>query len=377
MTAVHPTPPRRVAVVGAGPVGCATAAYLHAAGHAVALWSPTGARLRHAQGAPRIAATGALAHEFTPRVLDAPATLADYDTWIVCLPANAYESVLGALAEHWRDGQIVLVSGALALSPLWLADEAAARGADVCIAGWNTTPTTTHFLPDGRLHVNPLRQRIEVAGVGAAATARAVAESERLLGARFAAARDLLAITLANVNPIAHAAEVLPNLTRIDRGETWSLFGCFTPVVARMAEALDAERLAVARAFGLDLPTLREHYTRSYHLDAGPLHALAAQIEQRGMSPSGPATLAHRYVLEDGPFGMAFLESLARLAQVPTPVLSASITLLSAGYARDLRADNFLVERLGLAATSPAALQARCAAERSAATAGRRALPAR
>lgn len=363
--------PQRVAIVGAGPVGCATAAYLHAAGHTAALWSPTAAHVRCADGRARIATTGALSVDFEPHLLASPAMLADFDLWIICLPATAYEPVLGTLAEHWRDGHTVLVSGALALSPLWLAETAAARGVDICAAGWNTSATTTHFLPDGVLHVNPLRERIEVAGLGQASTSKAVTLCARLLGERFVPARDLLAITLGNINPIAHAAEVLPNLSRMDLGERWSLFGCFTPVVARLAEALDTERLAVAHAFGLALPTLREHYARSYHLEYGSLHAMAAQIVARGMSPHGPAELAHRYVLEDAPFGMAFLESLGRLASVATPTLSACVTLLETAYARDFRGENFLAARLGLDSTSVTALQARCAAERSAATAGR------
>ncbi len=367
----------RVAVIGAGAVGCATAAYLHQRGVSVALWSPTGARVRQADGGTRVTTSGALQSQFAPRWLADAAALSDAEVWIVCLPANAYEAVLEPLTRHWRDGQVVLVSGALSLVPLWLAETARAQGRDVLVAGWNTTATTTHFLPDGSLHVNPLRERIEVAATGPADAARAVACCERLLGPRFVSAANLLAITLANINPIAHAAEVIPNLTRMDRGEAWSLFGCFTPVVARMAESLDAERLAVARAFGLALPTLREHYARSYHLTPASLHEMAAEIVQRGMSPNGPARLDHRYVLEDVPFGMAFLETLGRVARVPTPVLASCVTLLESVWARDFRGENSLAARMVAADADAASLLARCAAERSADSTGLRAAPVR
>ena len=135
----------------------------------------------------------------------------------------------------------------------------------------------------------------------------------------------LLAPTLANINPIAHAAEVIPNLTRMESGEAWSLFGNFTAVVGRMAEALDVERRAVAQSFGLALPTLQQHYARSYHVPQGPLHTMASAIVEGGMSPNGPASLQHRYVLEDAPFGLAFLEALGRAAAVRTPVLMVDV----------------------------------------------------
>jgi len=361
-----PHPALDVAVVGAGPIGCATAAYLLRHGHRPFLWSPTAARLKRHGDMASIACTGALDGDVEIDLLDAPERLARFDTVIVCLPGNAYADVLGRLSPLWRDGQTIIVSGALSLAPLWLRERAARRGCDLHAAGWATTPTTAHFLPDGRLHANPLRHRIDMAATGAGD--RILGLCAALLGDRFVDAGDLLAPTLANINPIAHAAEVIPNLTRMDRGEDWPLFGCFTPVVGRLAEGLDRERLATAAALGFALPTLAEHYSRSYHIEAGPLHEMAAAIQARGMGPSGPARLDHRYVLEDAPFGLAFQEALARAAGVESPLLSACIDILEAAYARDFRAENFLVEELGLASDGVSALRSRCAASRSADT---------
>lgn len=352
----------RVAIVGAGPIGCAAAAFLVQAGHAPALWSPTGRRLRRHADRASFVCTGAVSGEIDVEWLASTDRLTEFAVVLVCLPADAYASVLGPLNAGWRNGQHVIVSGALSLAPLWIA--AAAPG--VQASGWGTTLTTTHFQADGSLHVNPLRGRIDMATVGPMEPAQAQQACEQLFGERFVVADNLLAPTLANINPIAHAAEVIPNLTRMELGEAWSLFGHFTGVVGRMAESLDAERRAVAQAFGLALPSLRQHYARSYHLTEGPLHAMAAAITQQGMSPNGPASLRHRYVLEDAPFGLAFLEALGRAAAVPTPVLSACLTLLAVAYERDFRADNFLLDALDIAGDDAAALLARCAASASA-----------
>ena len=83
------------------------------------------------------------------------------------------------------------------------------------------------------------------------------------------------------------------------------------------------------------------------------------------MSPDGPAALHHRYVLEDAPFGLAFLEALGRVAEVRTPVLTACLTVLAATYGRDFRADNFLLDSLNIAGAEAKALLARCAASAS------------
>ena len=357
----------RVAIVGAGPVGCAAAAFLIRAGHVPAMWSPTGGRLRRNGDRASVGCTGAVEGELAFEWLASPERLADFPVVLVCLPANAYAAVLGPLNAAWRSGQHVIVSGALSLAPLWIA--AAAEG--VQVTGWATTLTTAHFQPDGRLHMNPLRQRIDMATVGAAGPVPARQMCEQLFGERFVAADSLLAPALANINPIAHAAEVIPNLTRMESGEAWSLFGHFTPVVGRLAESLDLERRAVSQAFGLELPSLRQHYARSYHVPEGPLHTMAAAMVRHGMSPNGPALLEHRYVLEDAPFGLAFLEALGGVAGVRTPVLTACLSLLAAAYGRDFRTDNFLLNALDIAGAEVDALLARCAAAASPASRAR------
>ena len=355
----------RIAIVGAGPVGCASVALLARAGHAPALWSPTGRHLLREGERASFICTGALQGEVQAQWLPSPESLREFDTVLVCLPATAYAPVLGPLNALWRPGQHVVVSGALSLLPLWILAQATGAQGRLRVSGWGTTLTTAHFLADGRLHLNPARDRIDMATVGSASAGD---DCTAIFGPRFAVADNLLAPALANINPIAHAAEVIPNLTRMDRGEQWSLFAHFGPVVARMAEDLDAERRAVGAALGIALPSLRQHYARSYHVPEQALDGMAASMVAKGMSPHGPARLDHRYVLEDAPFGLAFLEAVAALAQVPTPVLNACLTVLGSAYGRDLRAENFLLDALGLAASDPASLLARCTAAENAAT---------
>jgi len=211
--------------------------------------------------------------------------------------------------------------------------------------------------------INTLRASFEVAAIPAARLDEALAACRALFGERFTACENILATALLNVNPVAHVAEVLPNLTRIDKRENWPLFDHLTPSAARIGEAVDRERQAIARAFGFNVRSIHEHTHLSYHVPLASYAEMAVAIHAKYGGPLGPTTLAHRYVLEDVPFGLVFYEALARIVGVPAPNLSAAITLLATACGRDLRQDNPLLAQLALEGVSAAALIARCASK--------------
>ena len=359
----------RVAIVGAGPIGRATAAYLAHHGHEVGIWSPSGRSLAGLapdparQDALLLSYEGALAGRVSVTRIGAAARLGDYPVVVIGIPGDAYPSVLPPVIDALSAEQLVIVSGALSLAPLWIRQRMSSRGtAPAAVVAWGTSLGTARRTPTADVLLNTLRTRFDLAAVPASAAALALERCRELFGDRFNLADNVLAVALANVNPIAHAAEVLPNLTRIDRREDWPLFGCMTVSAARICAALDRERLEIADAFGAKVRSIEEHYRLSYHVEGADIAALAAAIEVKYPGALGPKTLEHRYVLEDVPFGLVFLEALAFSARVPVPNISGSIALISSACGRDFRADNPLIDALGISRSSPAELLARCRA---------------
>lgn len=356
----------RVAVVGAGPVGRATAAYLAHHGHHAGLWSPSGAgtaaiAARSAAGRGVIEYVGALNGRTEITVVREPGEIVDYDAVLIALPGYAYPTVLPRLVPVLRGGQTLIFGGALSLAPLWLYERVRAAGQCPLFVSWGTTLATARQSRVADVEINTVRARFEVAALPASRVAQAMDGCRALFGDRFRAVDNMLATVLSNVNPVAHAAEVLPNLTRMERGEPWYLFDCLTPAAARLCEALDRERIAIARAFGQVVRTIEEHYRLSYHVEEARVADIARAIHTRDGAPPGPKSLEHRYILEDMPYGLVCYETLARVAGVPTPVMSASITLAQALYGRDFRASNALLAELAIEGATPAQLVARCA----------------
>ncbi len=107
-----------------------------------------------------------------------------------------------------------------------------------------------------------------------------------------------------------------------------------TPSVARLTEALDAERLSVASAYNVFVPSLVEHYHRIYGFDDGT--TLANMVDElnkkRKGLPKGPTSTTTRYITEDVPFGLTFIEHLAEKKGLHVPVHAATIDMFNALY---------------------------------------------
>ena len=356
-----------IAIIGAGLVARATAAYLAHEGREVALWSPSGrsaSGLRDRadeRGRTRLRYRGALVGEADVRLIEYPAEIEAFDTLIVALPADGYAAVLSRVLPHIHAQHRLIVSGALSLVPLWLYERAGGGAARPLVVSWGTTLATARRSSEADIELGTIRARFDAAVVPAHRRDEGLALCRELFGDRFDSADSILATALSNVNPVAHAAEALPNLTRMERGESWFLFECLTPAAARLAQAIDDERVRIARAFGITVRTLATHYHLSYHVPAGSLADMAAAIHARDHAPAGPKTLGHRYILEDFPYGLSFYERLAVLAGIVVPVTSAAITFACAAYDRDLRSENAILADLALDRLDPSRLLARCA----------------
>ncbi|KAB7585178.1 multifunctional CCA tRNA nucleotidyl transferase/2'3'-cyclic phosphodiesterase/2'nucleotidase/phosphatase [Verminephrobacter sp. Larva24] len=190
---------------------------------------------------------------------------------------------------------------------------------------------------------------LDMAALPVARGPAALALCTALFGERFRINGDILAMSLANVNPIAHSALALCNITRMEHAEQWPQYHCITPYVSRLIETMDAERLTLAAAVGCTLGTIHAHFHNSLGVAQTDLATIAAEIHRRrGGLPLGPTHPLHRYVLEDIPFGLVFFAALAKMVNRPVPVISSVITIIDALYGRSFAQENDVLATLGL-----------------------------
>jgi len=338
----------RVGIAGAGSIAFGTAALLHENGHAPMLWSPSGAGTEALRTDP-LQAAGAIEASFSVAVAGSARQLAEEnDVLLIALPAYGHKTVMDALAPHIRHGQHVVISSHASLGAVYLMQALAARGVEAPITAWGTTVVTGRRQSGNAVQVNTVRARVDMCTVPASRTDAALALCQTLFGDRFQTRDGLLAISLSNLNPQNHLGIALCNITRMERGETWSQGQNVTPTVGRLLEQLDLERLAIARALELDVKTIFEHFHLSFHVPVASISEMNQAMHAQGNGGTGPVTADSRYVTEDVPYGLQLTAVLGRLTGQPATLHEAGIALFSAMYGRDFPAENDILNALKL-----------------------------
>lgn len=339
----------RIGIAGAGSIAFGTAALVAGNGHDPMLWSPSGTGTAAlADGSP-LTAEGALNAVLTPRIAVSARQLAEEnDCLMIALPAYGHRPVMDALAPQVRDGQHVIISSHASLGAIYLSQQLVARGVRAPVTAWGTTATTGRRQSSTRVRVNTVRELIDLCTLPEDRSGDALTLCQQLFGDRFRPREGLLAISLSNLNPQNHMGIALGNMTRMERGEDWSQGQNVTPNIGRLLEALDAERLAIAEALGVEVRTIFEHFHLSFHVPVASVSEMNQEMHTVGNGGAGPATANSRYVTEDVPYGLALTVALGRMAGRPALLHEAGIHIFSAMYGRDFIAENALLDAIDL-----------------------------
>ena len=161
-------------------------------------------------------------------------------------------------------------------------------------------------------------------------------------------AANVLETSLNNSNPISHGPLALFNITRMENGEDFLLFGTgVTPRVASFMEKIDRERVAVVRACGVSAPTELEMLNSFWPEPQESLYNVLHNTPAYSVT-KGPRTLDHRYLTEDLPYGLVPYVRLGRKLGVETPCLEALIGMFGLYMDQDYFQQGPEVEQLDL-----------------------------
>ncbi len=351
-----------VAVLGAGHGGLALAAFLAKNGRRVTLWNRSAARIAAVSkaGGVHLHLPGDV-RSFAPiasATCDMQRALADCAIVLVAVPASAHADIARACAPYLRDGQTVLLLPGRTGGALEFRRTLRAAGccADILLGEANTFPLAARCVGPAEATVFGTKDQIEAAALPAFRTEELVRKCRALLP-MLTAARSVLHTGLGNVGAILHPTILLGNAKRIVRGEVFDFYNeGVTPHVAAVLTAADAERLSVARAYGVSVPSIPRWIAAAYaHESRSMLDAVGGNPAYVGIK--APATLNHRYLWEDVPTGLCPMLSLGQAAGLILPTLAGLVKLARQALGGAAWQRPRTVDALGLGGLSPVGIR--------------------
>lgn len=124
------------------------------------------------------------------------------------------------------------------------------------------------------------------------------------------------------------------------------------PAVARLYEAINAERVAVAAALGASVPNLADWFERVYGVRGATLVETCQRLTYNSDGPyqatGTPKSLDHKFITEDVPTGLIPMSKIGVAAGVKTPAIDALIEIVRNMIGKDFAAEGRTLERLGL-----------------------------
>lgn len=354
------------AVLGAGNGGVATAADLTVRGFDVNLWEHPDFK----ENIRPLQEIGGINLEILPSTplkegfarvklitTDIQKALEDADVVMVIVPSFAHGAFAEFCAPHLKDGQVVVINpgnfgGAVQFYNTFK-QKGSAKGvifaeAECMIYACRKKDPTT-------IWIRGYKKGLRIAALPAKYNER-VMELIQQVYPDVLPGENIIETGLSNPNPIIHTPIMTLNAGLIDRTKGDFLFykEGMTPVIARVVEAIDSERMAVGDVFRTKMRSMYEQDKEWY----GYQGAVGKNIYETTVNNSiyqwskAPDSFQHRYLTEDIPYGLDAIEDMGKKAGVPTPITTSMINIAQVLVGRDLREERRSLEKLGLAQKS-------------------------
>jgi opine dehydrogenase len=344
-------PWRSWAVVGNGHGGQALAAYLALRGEKVSLYNRTPDSLEaiRRRGGIKLEGTISGFGELEVVSTDLEEVLDGVRIIMVVVPASAHRELARAMAPNLQAGQTVILNPGRTLGAVEFAHNLRAWGAPpgVSVADTDTFVFASRRVAPGVSRVHRVKKRVRLAGFPAYRTASILRVLQTVFP-QFTAAVNVLETGVSNIGAIFHPAPTLLNTGWVESALEFDHYhDGITPGVARALEALDHERLDIARAYGVRTISARVWLASVYGSTGDCLHkAIQGTKAYRGLKAA--PSLEHRYLYEDVPASLVPLADLARNAGHPARVIESLIILAGAVTGVDWWAKGRTLASIGL-----------------------------
>ncbi len=347
----------KVAILGAGHGGIAMAGDLTLAGHEVRLAADpkhaTNLQLLMAFGGimvEGVTSSGAPVGFAKPAMMttDIAAAVKGAEVVMVVVPAFGQEPYMQALIEHGEKGQIVVFNpgkfGTLVFAKML---REAGRSDDFIIGETTSFIFAAKTRGLGHVNIKAAKEELPFAALPAKRTAEALWVLTDLYP-QLSPSMGVLQTSIDAPGLIIHPISTLMNMSRIEQmGPYRNSHYDITPSVGRIMEAVDQERMEVARLLCRETFSFMDTMQVLYKVKGESAYDMMYQVSAHNVQMA-PDSLNHRYVTEDIPYGLATIAAIGRQIGVPVPRIEAMVNVACMANGVDYWSSGRTVEKMGL-----------------------------
>lgn len=340
----------KIAVIGAGNGGQAIGGHLASLGHSVRIYDRDKQRVDELNCCRNIELTGALnlKGEIEFASIDIASVVKDAELIMVATTATAHRSVATRLAPLLTDNQVILLNPGRTCGAIEFKNVLNDAGVNkkVYIAEAQTLVYACRLIKTGKVNIIGVKDKVFLAAYPARDTRHVLNVVSELYDC-FYAAKNVLQTSFENIGAMFHPSVVLFNEATIERGTSFYFYRDMTNGLSRMIEAVDEERLNVAKAYGISPISAFDWVSYAYNGVAGDTLCERMQNNPAYYEILAPTTIECRQITEDIPTGIIPIAELGDAAGVDTPVMDALITMCSTLLQTDFRRDGRTLKNLG------------------------------
>ena len=341
----------KIAVIGAGNGGQALAGYMAALGHEVRIAELNPRTIADLQKTKRIQLTGCLQCSGSLALITNDSTLAasGADLIMVATTATAHSVLARQLAPVIADGQIIILNPGRTGGALEFHNTLTQCGVTkrYYLAEAQTLVYACRLIESGHVNIIGIKDKVLLCALPASDTAYVIEKIHSLFPC-FTECKNVLVTSLENYGAVFHPSVVLFNAAAIERGNSFYFYREMTPQIADFIEQLDAERVAVGAAYGLQLTSAKDWVSEAYNGIAGDSLCERMQNNPAYHDILAPSQINCRQLTEDIPTGAVPLVALGKAAGLQMPIYSGIIQVVSALLKTDFQKLGRNLVNLGL-----------------------------
>ena len=342
----------KISIIGAGNGGCSMAGHFGILGHDVCLYSRDFEKIESIKRLGGINLIDALDGfgKVNIATTDLEKAILHAQIIMIATTADAHKDIAERIVPHLQENQIVVLNPGRTLGAFEFKSvfEKFGLRKRVFLAEAQSLIYACRKTSQSEVRVIGVKDKVMLSALPASDT-KHVCEILNSIYSCFTPAFNVLETSLENIGAIFHPSVVLFNAATIERGQDFYFYNDMTPQIAHFIEQLDKERLAIGKAFGLNLISAIEWISYAYPNNiAGDDLCSKMQNNPAYYKILAPNTLYSRHLLEDIPTGILPMLELTRLVNVETPLMNSIYVFTEHLLQQDFKEKGRTLKNLGI-----------------------------